>query len=282
MRLVVTGGSGQLARAMKSQCASHEVILPPEAALDLSDAGRIRSVLEGLEPQIVVNAGAFTQVDRCETEEALAMRINGDAVGTLAEVCSDIGAVLVQVSTDYVFDGTGNKPYREEDPVCPLSVYGKSKLLGERNASRAREHLIVRTAWLYETWGNNFYNTMLRLAAEGRPIRVVNDQHGSPTSCRALARQILAALEQGWRGMLHAVCAGETTWYGFAEEIFKQHGLRVDLSPCATSEFQRQAPRPSYSVLACERLQRLGGNPMPDWRESLAEVVREKQLGGSA
>lgn len=276
MRLVVTGGSGQLARAIQRFCGDHEVLLPEEKELDLTDPEAMARVIRDLKPKVLVNAGAFTQVDLCETEPAKAMRINGEAAGHLARICAETDTLLVQISTDYVFDGKGQRPYLEEDPVGPASVYGKSKLLGEQEARKAPQHLILRTAWLYDAWGNNFLNTMLKLAAERPSLKVVDDQRGTPTTCRALARQIQAAIEGGWRGTVHATCAGETTWYGFAAEIFRQRGLKVDLQPCTTADFPRPAPRPAYSVLSGERRRSLGQDLMPPWEEALAEVLAEK------
>ena len=275
MRIVVTGGAGQLAHAIQRFWTGDEVILPLESELDLSRPDAVGTIIKELRPEVVINTAAFTQVDLCETETELATRVNGTSVGWLARACSQVNALLVQISTDYVFDGRGSRPYREDDPVNPLSVYGKSKCMGEREARSANSHLIVRTSWLYDAWGNNFYNTMLKLATTGMPIKVVDDQRGSPTSCRALTRQLQAAVESGWRDTVHVTCPGETTWHGFAAEIFRQHGLQVDLSPCTTAEFPRPAPRPSYSVLCGEHRRRLGGDIMPDWAEALREVVRE-------
>jgi dTDP-4-dehydrorhamnose reductase len=279
-RIVVTGGSGQLARAIHRFFTGYEVILPDEKVLDLSDPSAMRTTLHELRPEVVINAGAFTQVDRCETEEGLAMQINGCAVGHLAKISGEIGALLVQISTDYVFDGRSNRPYREEDPVNPISVYGESKLLGETEARKAPAHLILRTAWLYDAWGNNFLNTMLKLASEGRGLKVVNDQHGAPTTCRALVRQMQGSLDAGWRGTVHATCTGETTWYGFAAEIFRQRGLAVNLDPCVTEDFPRPALRPAYSVLSGERRRELGPDLMPAWQEALAEVLADLPPGG--
>ncbi len=273
MRVVVTGGAGQLARAIQRFWTGHEVLLPGETELDLDRPDAIQAVLQKLRPEVVINAGAFTQVDRCETEVERAMRINGEAVGWLAAACSSLDALLVQISTDYVFDGKSDRPYREDDPVGPLSVYGRSKLLGETEARRATSHLVVRTSWLYDAWGNNFYNTMLRLGAEGQSLRVVDDQRGAPTSCRALARQLQVAVDQGWRGTVHATCGGETTWYGFAAEIFKLHGMTVELTPCGTADFPRPAQRPAYSVLSRADRGRHGGDVMPGWQEALISVV---------
>ncbi len=154
----------------------------------------------------------------------------------------------------------------------PRSVYGRTKLMGGAEAAKA-DHLIVRSAWLYEVWGRNFYNTMLDMAAKSGALKVVNDQRGAPTSCRALARQLLAGVEEGWRGTVHATCAGEATWFDFAQAIFQASGIAAELSPCATAEFPRPAPRPTYSVLSGEKRRSLGHDVMPEWREALAEVV---------
>jgi dTDP-4-dehydrorhamnose reductase len=275
MKILVTGGSGQLAHAIQRFWQGDEVLLPPESVLDLSKPEAIQSVVKETRPDVVVNAGAFTQVDRCETEVELATCINGEAVGWLAEACSEQMALLVQISTDYVFDGKGTRPYLETDPVNPMSIYGKSKLRGEQEARKAREYLILRTAWLYDASGNNFYNTMLKLASQGNPLKVVDDQRGTPTTCRDLARQIQKAVVAGYRGVVHATCSGETTWHGFAAEIFRLHGLNVDLKPCTTADFPRPAPRPAYSVLSVEHRRSLGADVMNDWRQALAEVVKE-------
>lgn len=278
MRVLVTGASGQLAHAIQRLWVDHELVLPDESRLDLADPSAIQAVVSEVRPQVLVNCGAFTQVDRCETEPELAHRINGEAVGWLAEACADHGALLVQVSTDYVFDGQATRPYREEDPTGPRSVYGQSKLQGEQEAARIPEHLILRTAWLYDAWGRNFLRTMLNSTAQGRSLRVVDDQVGSPTTCRALARQVMVGVEEGWRGIVHATCTGETTWYGFAAEIFRQAGVQADLTPCATSDFPLPASRPAYSVLDGSRRARLGTDLMPAWQEALAEVIQYPEI----
>jgi len=273
MRILLTGGSGQLARVIREAWTDHDLIVPDEAVLNLGDPGAIRSVLEEARPEAVLNLGAFTQVDLCESQPDQAMLINGTAVGWLAEACAAQNALLVHISTDYVFDGAGTRPYLETDPTGPRSVYGRTKLEGERNAALAPEHLIVRTAWLYDAQGRNFYRTMVGAAAQGRALRVVADQQGSPTTCRALARQLHTALAEGWRGLVHGTCQGETTWHGFAAEIFRQKGLQVDLSPCATADYPLPAPRPAYSVLSGAHRRSLGTDVMPTWEAALAEVV---------
>lgn len=272
-RVLVTGGAGQLAKAIREEWPDMEVLLPDERELDLSRKGAIHEVLGKLNPEILVNAGALTSVDRCESESQLAYLINGKAVGWLADACSETNTLLIQISTDYVFDGQSHRPYREDDPPNPNSVYGKSKLVGERAASASAKHLIVRTAWLYDAWGRNFLRTMLNAASQGRAIRVVDDQWGCPTSCRALARQLKVAVEEGWRGVVHGTCSGETTWFRFAHEIFQRTGINVDLSPCSTDEYPLPAPRPPYSVLDGSRRAILGSDLMPPWQEALAEVL---------
>jgi dTDP-4-dehydrorhamnose reductase len=282
MRVVVTGGSGQLARAIRETWTGHEVLCPPEAELDLSSREAIRRVLHEVNPGVVINAGAFTQVDRCEAEEAVATLINGTAVAWLAETCDDLQAKLVQISTDYVFDGQGTRPYRETDPVNPQSVYGRTKFLGEQAALSACNHLVARTSWLYDAWGKNFFLTMVNAARQGRALRVVADQRGTPTSCRALARQLQTAIDEDWRGLVHATCAGETTWHGFAAEIFRQTGIEASLSPCTTADYPLPAPRPAYSVMDGAHRGELGTDRMPTWEHALVEVVahhRQESLG---
>ena len=275
MRVLITGGAGQLAWAIRENWIEHELILPEESVLDLGCPEAIQSVMTEFHPEVVINTGAFTQVDRCEKDQKVAMRINGEAVGWLAEACERQKTLLIQISTDYVFDGDSTKPYRETDAVNPRSVYGKSKLLGEENARKAPKHLIVRSAWLYDAWGKNFYITMLNAAAQGKKLKVVDDQVGSPTSCRALARQLKMAVTEGWRGLVHGTCTGETTWFDFAVEIFRQAGIKADLRPCASSEYPLPAPRPAYSVLDGSHRSELGTDLMPHWRDALAEVVQD-------
>ena len=279
MRVLVTGGSGQLARAIRQEWRGHELTLMGSAELDLASPESIRAAVRGARPQIVVNAGAFTQVDRCESEAARAMAVNGEGVGHLAEACEALGARLIQISTDYVFDGTGTRPYRESDPTNPVSVYGRTKLEGERRAAACSRHLVVRTSWLYDAWGKNFFNTMLNAAAQGRALRVVDDQRGAPTTCRALARQLLLAAEGEWQGLVHATCGGETTWHGFAKAIFEAARVEADLSPCATADYPTPAKRPAYSVLDATHRRSLGPDLMPDWREALREVVERDFIG---
>jgi dTDP-4-dehydrorhamnose reductase len=273
MKILVTGGKGQLARAIAQAWPEAELSLVDLEQFDLGTPGAAAQAIRDLRPEVVVNTAAWTAVDACEADPERARLINGAAVGWIAEACTEQGALLVQVSTDYVFDGRSTRPYREDDPTGPATVYGASKLLGEQEAQKAADHLILRTAWLYDAWGQNFLRTMLRMASAGSLLKVVDDQQGSPTSCRTLARQLRAAVEGRWRGLHHATCAGDCSWYGFAREIFAQAGVEARLQPCTTAEFQRPAPRPGYSVLDNSKRRAAGPDLMPDWREALAEVL---------
>jgi len=278
MKVLVSGGSGQLAHAIRLVWTDHELVFPEESMLDLSRQEAIQAVVTEVRPDVVINCGAITQVDRCEAEVDLVMRINGTAVGWLADACEAQGARLIQISTDYVFDGTGARPYREDDPTNPVSAYGRTKLEGERQAARCSRYLIARTSWLYDAWGKNFLNTMLNAAAQGRTLRVVDDQRGAPTTCRALARQLKVAAEQNWQGLIHATCQGETTWHGFAQAIFEAKGIAADLYPCTTADYPTPAKRPAYSVLDGARRATLGADLMPEWREALADVLTHPDL----
>ena len=273
MKVLVTGASGQLAHAVRQIWQDHELILPEESVLDLGKREAIFSVVAEVRPDVLINCAAFTQVDRCESEAELAHLINATAVGWLAEACEAQKALLIQISTDYVFDGKGTRPYREDDPTNPVSVYGRTKLEGERQAARCSRHLIARTSWLYDAWGKSFLNTMLNAAAQGRSLRVVDDQRGAPTTCRALARQLKVAAEEGWQGLVHTTCQGETTWHGFAKAIFEAKGMAVDLSPCTTADYPTPATRPAYSVLDGTCRPALGTDLMPAWHEALMDVI---------
>jgi dTDP-4-dehydrorhamnose reductase len=270
--LLITGSEGQLGRALLLASAGrgwpavgHDI-----DTLDISDAQAVSALVAGLRPWTVVNCAAHTGVDACEGEEDEARRINGDGVANLAAACNAVGAVLVQVSTDYVFSGDGSRPYREDDPVGPVSAYGRTKLAGEEAARAAAEHLVVRTAWLYGHGGANFVAAIRRQIEGGAEVlRVVADQQGCPTSCTDLAEAILDLLEHRARGVVHAVNSGRTTWHGFAIEIARQLGSAVEVQPVTTDAYPRPAPRPAFSVLDTDRLEHLIGRSMPSWQDAL-------------
>lgn len=242
--------------------------------LDLRDGRSIEAVMSrGY--RLVINCAAYTDVDGAESDEATATAVNATGVGILARCCRDCGAMLVHYSTDYIFDGRSDRPYRVDDQPCPLGAYGRSKALGERLIIESGcEHLIIRTSWLYAPWGKNFVRTIARLAREGRsPLRVVNDQRGRPTSAEHLARITAALIDRGVRGIWHVTDGGECTWFELAREIVAATGAGVDVQPQTTAQLGRPAPRPAYSVLDISATERLLG-PMPHWKENLRDALK--------
>ncbi|WP_129126651.1 dTDP-4-dehydrorhamnose reductase [Geomonas oryzae] len=245
--------------------------------IDITDLASVQRVLTTIKPSVVINAAAYTDVDGCQDNAERAMEVNGEGVGYLAMVSKEIGAKLVQVSTDYIFDGKKGTPYLEDDLASPLSVYGESKLAGEMNAWFNPNHLIVRTQWLYGHGGKNFVETMLRLAKDKKEISVVDDQIGSPTWTGDLALAIKALLEKGCEGVYHAANAGFVSWNGFAKEIFRLAGLDVAVLAMTTEELGRPAPRPLYSTLDCGKLSRdTGFTPQP-WQEALRRYLELRE-----
>lgn len=241
--------------------------------LDITDLASVRKALLTLKPEIIVNSAAYTDVDGCESNVETAMSVNGEGVGLLALTAREIGAKLVQVSTDYVFNGGKGSPYLEDDATGPLSIYGESKLAGELNAAMAPKHLIVRTQWLYGIHGKNFVETMIRLAAEKSELSVVDDQIGSPTFTRDLALAIKALLDKGCNGTYHAANSGFCSWNEFAKAIFQEEGLSVTVNPMTTKQLNRPARRPLYSTLDCGKLARDAGFAPRPWREALQEYL---------
>ena len=245
--------------------------------MDITSAVSVEKVLKELRPKVVINAVAYTDVDGCETNQDRAFLVNGEGVLNLARVTAEIGTKLVQVSTDYVFDGSKGTPWLEDDQVNPLSVYGRSKLAGEENARFNPDHLIVRTQWLYGLHGKNFVETMLRLGKEKDEIGVVHDQIGSPTWTVDLSRAIRALISNDCRGTYHAANAGFCSWCEFAAAIFAESGFDTVVKPLTTSELGRPAKRPLYSVLDCEKLQRDTGFVPEEWREALKKYLNARR-----
>ena len=244
------------------------------ADIDITDLQSTERVLTALRPSVVVNCAAFTDVDGCEKNVETAMQVNGEGVAHLAMSTRAIGATLVQVSTDYVFDGGKGSPYLEDDPPHPLSVYGESKLAGEMNAAFNPDHLIVRTQWLYGLHGKNFVETMLLLAGEKDELSVVNDQIGSPTWTVDLAQAIIALIEKKCRGIYHAVNSEFCSWHGFAQAIFEEAGLGVTVHGMTTEQLNRPAQRPLYSTLDCKKLVRDTGFAPQPWRKALQSYLK--------
>jgi dTDP-4-dehydrorhamnose reductase len=270
--ILVVGSKGMLGQELMGLYGSAARGVDVED-IDITDLGSVQRVLMTLKPRIVINAAAFTDVDGCEADTELALQVNGEGVAHLAMITKEIGATLVQVSTDYVFDGRKHAPYQEDDAPAPLSIYGESKLAGEMNVKFNPEHLIVRTQWLYGHGGKNFVETMLRLAGERSELTVVDDQIGAPTWTYDLALAIKTLIDKGCRGTYHVANSGFVSWNGFAREIFQQEGLAVTVSPMTTEQLGRPAPRPLYSVLDCGKLAEDTGLVLEPWQEALKRYL---------
>jgi dTDP-4-dehydrorhamnose reductase len=276
--IVVTGATGQLGTAF---CA-----LLPDAHclrrtdLDLVEPAAVFDSVATLAPSAIINCAAYTKVDAAEEHEVLAYAINATSVGELARYAAAAAIPFVTFSTDYVFPGNAQAPYLESSPTGPINAYGRTKLAGEEAALSAYAgSLVVRTSWVISGTHANFVATMLRLAREGKELKVVDDQVGSPTIAADLARVSLAAMEQGVTGILHLTNQGTVTWFGLAIAAAEIAGLDVGVfRPCTTADYPTPAARPAYSVLGSERLADMTLPPMPDWRDSLPGVVEALQL----
>lgn len=293
MKILLLGGNGQVGYELQRSLAplgqlivtTRSGELPDGGVCEALDIGALETfapLIDRVAPDIVVNATAHTAVDRAEDEPQLAFLANAEAPGELARLCAARGATLVHYSTDYVFDGTGRVPYREDDATAPLGVYGASKLAGEqRIQASGAQHLILRTAWVYGMRGSNFLRTMLRLGSEREELRVVADQHGCPTPAWLIADVTAGILQQGVKapGIRHLVASGETTWHGFAEAIFAQAqamGLiarRPRVIPIATSEYPTRARRPAYSVLDTRQMRQEYRFDLPSWEQALRSTL---------
>ncbi len=283
MKLVVTGAAGMLARALVPAlvAAGHEVLAPGEAEFDVTrPAAELARALEACKAEWVVHLAAFTRVDECESRPEKAFAVN--AVGSLnvALAARRVGAGVLALSTDYVFDGRGARPYREDDPAGPLSAYGWSKWLGEE-AVRAvsPRHLVVRTAWLYGAGGANFVDAILAKARAGEPLRVVDDQRGAPTWTRDLAEGLARLLASGRTGIFHCTASGECTWHDLAAHVLARAGLSVPLARADSASLGRAARRPAYSVLDLSRFESATGWRMPPWREAVDRYLGERDGG---
>jgi dTDP-4-dehydrorhamnose reductase len=279
---LLIGYSGQLGTAIGAELTAASKVGRSDLDLAQISIEQARNFLRKLRPTSIINCAGYTQVDRAEDEEDLATSINGTAVGILAKVAGDADIPFVTFSTDYVFDGEATEPYLESDEARPVSAYGRSKLAGERLAVAANPNsLVIRTSWLLSGTHPNFVATMLRLADEGRPFRVVNDQHGRPTIARDLARASLTALGTGVTGLLHLANPGATTWFDLAQAAIGHARLDISLvTPCQTADYPTPAARPAFSVLDTSRASQLG-LMMPEWRDSLPALVTEIMSQGS-
>ena len=292
-RILLLGKHGQLGWELQRTLAA----LGPVTAIDyedvdFTDGNGLREAVRELTPRVIVNAAAYTDVDKAETERERAYAINAAAPGVLAEEAKKLGAGLIHYSTDYVFDGTASEPYTETSATNPLGVYGATKLAGEQAvAASGADYLTLRTAWLYSNHGKNFLNTMLRLAGERNALRVVDDQTGSPTYSDLVASATLEMLEGLYSngsvrrercGLYHVTCEGQTTWCGFTKKIVELsgHGERVHVTPITTAEYPTPAKRPAYSVLSNARLAQVFGIRLPDWQAGLRKCLAERSVRG--
>ncbi len=283
MRIAVTGSKGQVATSLIERAQGKaEVVALGRPVFDLAERAAVLAGLEAARPDVIVNAAAYTAVDKAETEEADAVRVNGEGAGHVAEAAARLNVPLLHLSTDYVFDGALDRPYREDDPTAPAGAYGRSKLAGEQAvAERCENSVILRTAWVYSPFGANFVRTMLRLNETRDEIGVVADQRGNPTSALDIADALLAIAVKArddaspaLRGVFHMTGAGEATWADFAESIFHEAAARgrrqTRVKRIATADYPTPARRPANSRLDNEKLARVYGLKLPEWRQSAA------------
>lgn len=277
MRVLVLGAAGIVGRATVAEAERRgwDVRGLARAECDIGVEGAPARAAADFRPELVVNCAAFTQVDACESEPERALAINGEAVGRVAMAAASVGARLLQLSTDYVFDGTGGEPYPEEHPTAPRSVYGRSKLTGEHRALAVPGSLVVRTSWIFGAGGPNFVDTIRRkLEAGAVPLRVVDDQIGAPTYAPFLARALADLGESGAGGIVHYQNREPVSWFGFARTIARGLGIEeTAIEPASTAEVPRPAPRPAWSVLDVRRFERLAGRPVERWEDGLAEYL---------
>jgi dTDP-4-dehydrorhamnose reductase len=276
VRIAATGAGGMLGRELLRAARAREIALLgwDRRALDVTDADAARRALDEARPDVVIHAAAWTDVDGCEADPERAFRTNAKGTVNLAAACREAGARLVTISTDYVFDGEGTEPYREDAPPGPMNVYGWSKLAAEdATLALGRSGCVARTAWLYADHGKNFFRTMLRLAEERSAIDVVDDQHGCPTFAADLAEALLEVAASGASGVLHVVNGGATTWYGFARAIFAEASRPVVVRAVTSERFPRPARRPHNSVLSDSRLAAAGMASPPAWEDGLRRCV---------
>jgi dTDP-4-dehydrorhamnose reductase len=290
--ILLLGARGQLGRALRPALnALGDVTVATRSDADLTDAPALRRLVRGVKPSLIVNAAAYTAVDAAEDDIRTAEKVNAEAPAILAEEAARERAGLLHYSTDYVFDGRGERPYRETDPTRPQTVYGRTKREGERAVLTVMEghpHWILRTSWLYGPGGDHFVSTMLRLGKERGALQVVDDQIGAPTSALWLAEATARLVKNAYArddhsatsALYHAVARGQTSWYGFARAIFHHYEMDVPVEPVSTEAFSRPAPRPAYSVLDTARLREAFGIEPSSWSRQLADAV--PQLTASA
>ncbi|MFB9274546.1 dTDP-4-dehydrorhamnose reductase [Cohnella cellulosilytica] len=277
--ILVTGAGGQLGQELvRMNVDGLKIIGKNRSELDITDFGSCERACVSLKPDIVVHAAAYTAVDKAESEPEAAWTVNVEGTRNMAKAAEAVGAKFCYISTDYVFDGRGTTPYPENHPTSPQSVYGATKLEGERKASEfSSKCFIIRTSWVYGKYGGNFVNTMLQMAQSKKEITVVNDQIGSPTYTFDLASLIVELVRTDKYGVYHASNSGSCSWYEFAKAIFEEAGMKsIAVRPCSTEQYPRPAPRPSYSVFGQSALVGAGFTPLRPWREALREYLSQR------
>lgn len=276
MKVLVLGAGGMLGKdlvpilSVKGQVWARDI-----DDFDITDPKRVQREVEALQPQVLVNAAAYTDVDGCESRKELAFAVNAEGARNVARACAAIGGRMIHLSTDYVFDGSSRIPYGEENLPNPRNVYGSSKLQGERYIQEILEnHLIVRTEWLYGRHGKNFVDTILKYAGQQKELRVVDDQRGSPTFTRDLSLALERLIGMEARGILHVTNSGSCTWFEFARQILREKGYdHVQVIPISSEELSRPARRPASSVMDCQRYEKLTGRKMRPWKEAIKEYL---------
>ncbi len=282
-KILIVGAHGMLGSTLQEAFSKYDVTAWDKEDIDIIDTNTVTSLISELNPDVIINAAAYTAVDDCETNQSVAMSVNGVGPTNLAKAAAEVDAVLIHYSTDYIFNGEKADGYEESfKDVDPVNAYGKSKAAGEEGIQEVAQegdwdkYYIIRTAWLFGSHGNNFITTMLKLGREKDELSVVNDQHGSPTYTKDLAEQTVGMLNDELRyGVYHITNSGSCTWYEFAKEIFTQANVSVDLQPCATEEFPRPAKRPEYSILINTKLPQL-----QSWQDAVKEYLHTIESEG--
>ncbi|HTF96230.1 MAG TPA: dTDP-4-dehydrorhamnose reductase [Cellvibrio sp.] len=280
MKILITGGNGQLGRCLQDvlQHSNHEFFAPAKSDLDISDESSVDNAIRSYRPDVVVNTAAYTAVDNAEKESDIAFLVNETSLKHLANSCKVLGIPLIHISTDYVFSGMATSPYKSDDQTAPLSIYGKSKLAGEQAIrSLWEKHIIVRTAWVFSEYGNNFVKTILRLAQSRDSLKIVADQWGCPTYAGDLAIAIVKICDElqhksAW-GTYHYAGATSTNWHGFASAIIQRLSKSIPVLPISTAEFPTLATRPNYSILDCSSTIDTWNVKLSDWQGALEKVI---------
>lgn len=287
MKILITGSNGQLGRELVNQLElinqsikqpKYDVLPTTRDDLDISNQTNVDSFIVYNKPDVIINCAAYTKVDECEDNIETAYKINALGARNLAIASEKVSAKLVHISTDYVFNGISKHPYREDNKTEPNSVYGNSKLMGEKFVKQfSHKYFILRTAWLYGD-GNNFVKTMIKLSLENKEVNIVDDQFGSPTSTVDLARVIIKIMETEYYGVYHATCEGECSWYDFAKKIFQLKNIDIKVNPIKSKDFKCKAQRPLYSVLDNFMLKLMGLNLFRKWEESIEEYLKKYDI----